>query len=129
MVQTNDAELWAEQKATKPLPVITGDLTGKTIVVTGANDGIGLEAAKHFAKMSPKKLILACRDLKKASAAVAEIGSAVAEAWQLDLSDFKSVAAFADRVESDLEHLDIVVANASIAAFEMSQTADGYEQM
>ncbi|KIY69355.1 NAD(P)-binding protein [Cylindrobasidium torrendii FP15055 ss-10] len=129
MVQLTDAELWAEQKATKPLPAVSSDLAGKTIIVTGASNGLGLEASKHFAKMNPKKLILACRDLNKASVAVAEIGSAAAEAWQLDLSDFKSVVAFADRVERDLERLDILVANASIATLDLSVTGDGYEQM
>ena len=42
-------------------PVLTADLSGKSIIVTGANTGLGLEAAKHFARMDPARLILACR--------------------------------------------------------------------
>lgn len=52
-------------------PVTTADLTGKTVVVTGANVGLGFEASKHFARMNPGKLILACRSEEKGKAAVA----------------------------------------------------------
>jgi FlaA1/EpsC-like NDP-sugar epimerase len=46
-------------------PVVTADLTGKTVVVTGANIGLGFEAAKHLARMNPKKLIIAVRSKEK----------------------------------------------------------------
>ncbi|KIY61591.1 NAD(P)-binding protein [Cylindrobasidium torrendii FP15055 ss-10] len=129
MVVYTDAELWAEQLSTKPLPVVSGDLTGKNIIVTGANIGLGLEACKYFAKMNPAKLILACRSMEKAQAAIKEIGYAAAEAWELDLSSFKSVSAFADCAEKELGRLDVLVANAAVATFELTVTADGYEQM
>jgi len=45
-------------------------LHGKTLIVTGANTGVGLETARHLARMDPKKLILACRDLEKAQIAI-----------------------------------------------------------
>ena len=43
----------------------TVDLKGQTVLVVGANVGLGLESAKHFARMSPKKLIITCRSTKK----------------------------------------------------------------
>ena len=46
-------------------PALYSDLTGKTVMVVGANTGIGFETAKHFAQMNPKRLILACRSEKK----------------------------------------------------------------
>jgi retinol dehydrogenase-12 len=58
------------QLATTP-PVPVADLTGKTVVVTGANVGLGFEAAKHFARMNPAKLVIACRSQSKADAALA----------------------------------------------------------
>jgi retinol dehydrogenase-12 len=51
-------------------PVVHVDLTGKTVVVVGANVGLGFEAAKHFASMNPKRLVLACRSQDKGQAAV-----------------------------------------------------------
>lgn len=52
-------------------PVEKDDLTGKTVVVVGANAGIGYETAKHFATMNPGRLIMGCRSQEKGAAAVA----------------------------------------------------------
>jgi retinol dehydrogenase-12 len=51
-------------------PVAQADLTGKTVIITGANNGIGFEAAKHFARMKPGKLILACRSKERGQTAL-----------------------------------------------------------
>lgn len=53
-----------------PPPVLTADLTGQTVIVIGANTGIGLEATKHFAKMGADRIILGCRNEEKGEAAV-----------------------------------------------------------
>jgi len=51
-------------------PVIETDLTGQTVVVVGANTGIGFDATKHFATMNPARLILACRSKERGEAAL-----------------------------------------------------------
>lgn len=119
--------MWADHKTEKAPPVVKADLTGKTIIITGANVGLGFEASKHFATMNPKKMILACRDEAKGRAAAEEIGYAAAEVWPLDLASFKSVTAFADRVEHELERLDILLLNAGFASQSYGLTEDGYE--
>lgn len=43
----------------------TADLSAKTVLVVGANVGIGFEASKHFARMQPERLIIACRSESK----------------------------------------------------------------
>ena len=54
-----------------PVPsVVQADLAGKTVIVTGANSGIGFEAAKHFARMNPGRLILACKSKERGEAAL-----------------------------------------------------------
>ena len=54
----------------KVAPVEHVDLTGKTVVVIGANVGLGFEAAKHFASMNPNRLVLGCRSQEKGQAAL-----------------------------------------------------------
>lgn len=50
--------------------VLKADLTGKTVVLTGANSGIGFEAVKHFASMNPARIIMACRSKERGEQAL-----------------------------------------------------------
>ncbi|KAF9560361.1 short-chain dehydrogenase [Agrocybe pediades] len=114
-------------------PVVTTNLTGKTIIVTGSNIGLGLETARHFARMNPGKLILACRSKEKGLAAVADIkrdtGCSTVEFMRLDLADFDSVKSFVHEFKSQNERLDILVENAAVALYnpEPQFTKDGWE--
>ncbi|KAF5316275.1 hypothetical protein D9619_006570 [Psilocybe cf. subviscida] len=114
-------------------PVVQADLTGKTVIVTGANNGIGFEAAKHFARMNPGKLILACRSKERGQAALDELkeetGCKTAELWILDLASFDSVKAFADKFNKEGGRLDILVENAAVTPSEpVRTTSDGWEE-
>jgi NAD(P)-dependent dehydrogenase (short-subunit alcohol dehydrogenase family) len=96
--------------------VPTADCSGKTIIVTGANVGLGKEAARHFVRLNATKVILACRTVSKGEAARADIEATtqrfgVVEVWPLDLEDYDSIRRLVNRAES-LDRLDVVLENA-----------------
>ncbi|KAJ7062030.1 short-chain dehydrogenase [Mycena amicta] len=114
------------------LPLASTDLTGKTVVITGANRGCGFEAAKHFARMNVGNLILACRNADAGHTAAQQIVKKTGctgnvTCWPLDLSSFESVCEFARRAEREDLHVDILVANAAIMTSKYSKTDDGWE--
>jgi len=96
-------------------------LSGRTIIVTGANSGLGLVTARELARVGART-ILAVRNLDKGHAAAAQMPGDV-EVRRLDLQDLASVQEFADGVES----VDVLVNNAGIMAVPFAQTADGFE--
>lgn len=115
------------------LPLISENLEGRIVIVTGANTGLGFECAKHFLRMKPAKLILAIRSIEKGKAAALrmieetkETRSDVIDVWGLDMASFASVQAFTQRVET-LPRLDIAVLNAGISTRAWNTTGDGYE--
>lgn len=106
----------------KTLPYPDANLEGQTIIVLGANTGLGKEAARHFVRLGAATVILGCRSLERGLAAKADIESTTerldcVEVWEIDLSSYESVKAFAKRCEG-LKRIDAVVANASIATRE-----------
>ena len=115
-----------------PAPVV--DLSGKNVIVTGSNTGLGYESALGLAKLKPARLICACRNVEKGEKAVQKIKNDAAvstetsvEMWQLDLGDFSSVKAFAEKVNKELGRLDIVIENAGLTTMKYSTTKDGWE--
>jgi NAD(P)-dependent dehydrogenase (short-subunit alcohol dehydrogenase family) len=106
------------------------DLSGKTIVVTGGNSGIGYEAALEFARKRAD-VILACRDLGKARTAAAQISAsspgAKVEVMELDLSNLASVRGFADAFHLAHPALHVLCNNAGVMAIPYRTTADGFE--
>jgi len=110
--------------------VVAGvDLSGKTIVVTGANTGIGEATARTLAGAGAR-VIYACRQLASGEAAVArahaEYSTCRAEAAELDLASFASITRFAAQL--DCERLDALVCNAGLAVTTYTQTTDGFER-
>lgn len=102
------------------LPKPEGDLKGQTIIVSGSNQGLGLEASRHLLRLGVKKLIMAVRDIKKGEAARQELLQSTGreessiEVWKLDMDQYTSVEDFATRAET-LPRLDAVLANAGLA--------------
>jgi NAD(P)-dependent dehydrogenase (short-subunit alcohol dehydrogenase family) len=107
------------------------DLHGKTMVVTGANAGIGFFTSLQLAAAGAQ-VILACRNKSRADAALAAIRarvpSAQLEFLELDTADLGSVHAAAGRIRG-LDRLDVLIENAGIVhpPAERTTTADGNE--
>ena len=106
------------------------DLTGKVIIVTGSNSGLGFEEAKEFARKGAQT-ILACRSMDKAKAALAQMLAAVpnapAEIMHLDLASQESVHQFVSEFKKKYAKLDVLVNNAGIMMVPYSTTEDGFE--
>jgi len=106
------------------------DLSGKTIVVTGGNSGIGYEAAVQFARKKAT-VVLACRSIPKAQAAADAINAsqpgATVEVMELDLSSLASIRSFADAFHQRHSRLDVLCNNAGVMAIPYRKTVDGFE--
>lgn len=116
----------------RPLPYPDTDYTGKTCIVTGANVGLGKEAARHFCRLGANKVILACRDLEKGREAKTDIETSterkgVVDVWKLDLASFQSVMDFCQQANTELERIDVVIENAGIAIGTYVEVDGGFE--
>ncbi|MFN4252653.1 oxidoreductase [Deinococcus sp.] len=106
------------------------DQTGRVVIVTGANSGLGLETARVLA-LRGATVIMACRNAQKAEKAAGGIralnpkGEVVL--MTLDLGDLDSVKAFADAFRARYDRLDILVNNAGIMVPPLGRTAQGFE--
>jgi len=105
------------------------DQTGRTIIVTGANTGIGFGAAEVLAGKGAR-VLLGCRDRGKAEAAMAEIGRKVPDAdlafLPLDQADLASVRAAAEQAAAE-PRLDVLLNNAGVMFPPLERTAQGFE--
>lgn len=106
------------------------DLSGKVVVVTGGNTGIGLQSAMAFAGKGAET-ILACRNEAKGHRAVAQIRKSYAAArvscMHLDLGNLKSIRRFADSFRASFSQLDILLNNAGVILNPYRTTDDGFE--
>ena len=105
------------------------DQSGRVFFVTGANSGLGYEAAKLLAGRGAR-VLLGCRSAEKAEAAMADIRAVYPEADMrfvpLDLGDLQSVRAAAKLVAGE-PRLDVLLNNAGIMMPPREETADGFE--
>uniref|UniRef100_A0AC11EL26 WW domain containing oxidoreductase n=1 Tax=Ovis aries TaxID=9940 RepID=A0AC11EL26_SHEEP len=117
--------------STTAMEILQGrDLSGKVVVVTGANSGIGFETAKSFA-LHGAHVILACRNMARASEAVSRIlgewHKAKVEAMTLDLALLRSVQHFAQAFKAKNVSLHVLVCNAAVFGLPWTLTKDGLE--
>ena len=106
---------------------------GQTVIVTGANVGLGLEASVKFVQLGAKKVILAVRTLSKGEEAKEEIErrtgvKGVLDVWHLDMMDYVNIKQFTDRATRERERLDIACLNAGVVMLDFKQSQYSYEQ-
>ncbi|XP_077139049.1 retinol dehydrogenase 13 isoform X2 [Ranitomeya variabilis] len=105
-------------------------IEGKTVIVTGANTGIGKETALELANRGGR-IIMACRDMGKCEDAAREIRGKTLNhnvfAKHLDLASTKSIKEFAKDILREEEHLDILINNAAVMRCPHWKTEDGFE--
>jgi NAD(P)-dependent dehydrogenase (short-subunit alcohol dehydrogenase family) len=98
----------------------TASFKGKTVIVTGSNVGLGLEASRWIVRLGASQVILACRNVEKGKAAAKDIqattscSSGSLQVWHLDISSYVSVQAFTDRVKAELPRLDVLLGDAGV---------------
>ncbi|MBZ6495220.1 oxidoreductase [Natrinema longum] len=104
------------------------DQHDRTIVITGANSGIGLEATRELAR-NGARVIMACRSVERAKTAARDVQAEVPDAdlsiARCDLGDLESVRAVGDGLED--EEIDVLINNAGVMAVPRSETEDGFE--
>lgn len=104
-------------------------MTQRTVIVTGANSGIGKETAVALASQGDR-VVIACRNPDRSAAALAEIrersGGSV-ESVPLDLASFASVRAAAASITDRFDRVDVLVNNAGLVLSKRAVTEDGFE--
>ena len=105
------------------------DQSGRTIVITGANTGLGYEAARALSARGAR-VVIACRSRQKAEDAIARIeeqnGPVDVSFVPLDLGDLSSVRHCAEQLQSE-EKIDVLINNAGIMVPPYELTKDGFE--
>ena len=104
----------------------------KTALVTGANSGLGFEAAAQLAEAGYGRVILACRTLEKAETAkkrlAGRVGSDPFETLEVDVSSIASAQAASDELVSRGDPIDALLLNAGMLSGDtMNKSADGLE--
>ncbi|KAF0306222.1 Retinol dehydrogenase 12 [Amphibalanus amphitrite] len=108
------------------------DMTGKVVLVTGANSGLGLESTRLLAERGAA-VVMACRDMKKAEEALQKIRRHTQNGqlipMELDLADFDSIKSFARHFKEQFSRLDVLMNNAGVVypVEAHKRTAQNYE--
>ena len=109
------------------------DCSAKTVLITGANSGLGFEATKAFAR-NGATVIMACRSTERGEQAAQEIAEqlpggtgATLNVRECDLASLDSIESFAEEVREAYDELHILCNNAGVMAIPRAETEDGFE--
>jgi NAD(P)-dependent dehydrogenase (short-subunit alcohol dehydrogenase family) len=109
------------------------DCTDRTVVVTGANSGLGFEATKAFAA-NGATVIMACRSTDRGQQAATDVRDSVGDTGatlnvrQCDLASLDSIDSFAAGVGQNYDAIDVLCNNAGVMAIPRQETRDGFEK-
>jgi len=111
-------------------------LEGKTVVITGANSGLGYAGTKAFARKGAT-VVMACRSVERGERAAAEVrGKTDTDGWrapeldvrECDLASLGSVRSFAEGVADAYDAVDVLCNNAGVMALPRREPTDGFER-
>ncbi|MCX6505039.1 MAG: SDR family oxidoreductase [Actinobacteria bacterium] len=102
----------------------------RTVIITGANAGIGLETAHALARQGDR-VIMTARDPKRGADALTQVrqksGNQSVELMILDLASFASISQFAREFSDNNDELDVLINNAGLVLSKREETAEGFE--
>lgn len=105
----------------------------RNVLITGANTGLGFEAAVKMASLGASRVVLGVRDLEKGERAKELIEQRTGNGknvlvWHLDMNSYDSIHHFVAQASSDLEYLDVAVLNAGVYSVGFHQSSYGWEE-
>ncbi|KFY04087.1 hypothetical protein O988_01008 [Pseudogymnoascus sp. VKM F-3808] len=129
-MKSNILPFFTEKRAGVPQP--TARFDGKIIIITGANSGLGYEAALKFVGLGAAKVILGVRSMSKGALACRQIEEqtqqkGIVDAWELDMDRYSSIQQFAARASAELQRIDVAILNAAVAPKEYSVGHEGWQ--
>ena len=114
-------------------------LKDKTVIITGSNTGMGLDAARQCLVLKASRVVLAVRSISKGEAAARYLQdhqtvkdanpNADIKVIHLDLDDFESVKGFSERVKKEFDVLDVLILNAAVNLTEYQVSKSGHERV
>lgn len=126
------------QKLNPPKDNVASDVfAGRTVLITGATTGLGLEAAKKVIARGVKKLIITARDAKRgqnAKAILQDVAKAAGNSTQIDvlslnMSSTEGLKPFVKEIVTNHADLDTAILNAGTLQTKWAESAEGYEEM